>query len=202
MTDPLERLIAIFEKFPGIGPRQAGRFVQFLLRLSQSARSDLARAIEGLGSSVRECSECMRHHSGKRGTCSLCENPARDSALLAVVGSDTDLLAMERSGIYRGRYFVLGGTVSLASEKMSGLRLRELIAHIPKLVKSGLKEIILAFPANPEGDATSIRLKEELAALAKEYSLAVTSLGRGLSTGSEIEYADPDTIKSALEGRR
>ena len=202
MTDPLERLTEIFEKFPGIGPRQAGRFVQFLLRLSQSSRNDLARAIEGLGSSVRECSECMRHHSAKRGTCSLCENSERDVKLLAVVANDTDLLAMERSGTYRGRYFVLGGTVSLASEKMSGLRLRELIAHIPKLVKNGLKEIILAFPANPEGDATSVRLKEELTAFAKEHSLAVTSLGRGLSTGSEIEYADSDTIKSALDSRR
>jgi len=202
MTDPLERLTEIFEKFPGIGPRQAGRFVQFLLRLSQSSRNDLARAIEGLGSSVRECSECMRHHSAKRETCSLCENSERDVKLLAVVANDTDLLAMERSGTYRGRYFVLGGTVSLASEKMSGLRLRELIAHIPKLVKNGLKEIILAFPANPEGDATSVRLKEELTAFAKEHSLAVTSLGRGLSTGSEIEYADSDTIKSALDSRR
>jgi len=132
----------------------------------------------------------------------MCENPERDRTLLAVVANDTDLLAMERSGTYRGRYFVLGGTVSLASEKMSGLRLRELVAYIPKLAKAGLKEIILAFPANPEGDATSIRLKEELASLAKEYSLAVTSLGRGLSTGSEIEYADPDTIKSALDSRR
>ncbi|MDO8521894.1 MAG: toprim domain-containing protein [bacterium] len=200
--DSIEKLSALFEKFPGIGPRQAGRFVQFLLRLSQGSRNELARAIEGLGSSVHQCTECMRHHSGKRGTCSMCENPGRDSKLLAVVASDTDLLAMERSGTYRGKYFVLGGTVSLASEKMGGLRLRELIAHIPKLVKSGLKEIILAFPANPEGDATSIRLKEELAALAKENSLAVTSLGRGLSTGSEIEYADPDTIKSALDSRR
>ncbi|MEK7107072.1 MAG: toprim domain-containing protein, partial [Patescibacteria group bacterium] len=142
------------------------------------------------------------HHSGKHGACSICENPQRDTTLLAVVANDTDLLAMERSGTYRGQYFVLGGTVSLASEKMSGLRLRELIAHIPKPVKSGLKEIILAFPANPEGDATSIRLKEELASLAKEHSLSVTSLGRGLSTGSEIEYADPDTIKSALDSRR
>lgn len=200
--DPIEKLIAIFEKFPGIGPRQAGRFVQFLLRLPQSFRKDLARAIESLSSSVHQCTECMRHHSGKHGACSLCENRERDGTLLAVVTSDTDLLAMERSGTYRGRYFVLGGTVSLASEKMSGLRLRELIAHIPKLVKSGLKEIILAFPANPEGDATSIRLKEELARLAKEHSLSVTSLGRGLSTGSEIEYADHDTIKSALDSRK
>jgi recombination protein RecR len=122
--------------------------------------------------------------------------------LLAVVANDTDLLAMERSGTYRGRYFVLGGTVSLASEKMKGLRLRELVAYVPKLVKGGLKEIILAFPANPEGDATSVRLKEELASLGTEHSLAVTSLGRGLSTGSEIEYADSDTIKSALDSRR
>mgnify|MGYP001586183032 CR=1 FL=1 len=202
MVDPIEHLVSVFERFPGIGPRQAGRFVQFLLRSSQSTRAELARAIESLGSSVHQCAECMRHHSGKRGTCSICANPERDSTLLAVVANDTDLLAMERSGTYRGHYFVLGGTVSLASEKMSGLRLRELIARVPKLVKGGLKEIILAFPANPEGDATSIRLKEELAALAKEHSLAVTSLGRGLSTGSEIEYADPDTIKSALDSRR
>ncbi len=200
--DAIEKLSALFEKFPGIGPRQAGRFVQFLLRSPQSARTNLARAIEGLSASVHQCTECMRHHSGKHGACSICENPQRDTTLLAVVANDTDLLAMERSGTYRGQYFVLGGTVSLASEKMSGLRLRELIAHIPKPVKSGLKEIILAFPANPEGDATSIRLKEELASLAKEHSLSVTSLGRGLSTGSEIEYADPDTIKSALDSRR
>src|SRR3989338_8834479 len=195
--DSIEKLIAIFEKFPGIGPRQAGRFVQFLLRLSQGSRNDLARAIESLGSSVRQCTECMRHHSGKRGACSLCENPARDSALLAVVANDTDLLAMERSGTYRGRYFVLGGTVSLALEKKNSLRLREMIACVPKLAKNGLKEIILAFPANPEGDVTAIHLKEDLAATAQEHKLIITSLGRGLSTGSEIEYADPDTIKNA-----
>lgn len=200
--DSIEKLTAIFEKFPGIGPRQAGRFVQYLLRMPQSVRSNLARAIDGLSASVYQCTECMRRHSGKRGACSLCGNSGRDNTLLAVVANDTDLLAMEKSGTYRGRYFVLGGTISLASEKMNGLRLHELIAHVPKLAKGGLKEIILAFPANPEGDATSVRLKEELSALAKEHSLAVTSLGRGLSTGSEIEYADPDTIKNALAGRK
>ncbi|KKU27164.1 MAG: Recombination protein RecR [Candidatus Magasanikbacteria bacterium GW2011_GWA2_46_17] len=200
--DSIEKLSAIFERFPGIGPRQAGRFVQFLLRSSQKSRAELARAIESLNASVHQCTECMKHHSGKHEACSICENPERDRALLAVVASDTDLLAMERSGTYHGGYFVLGGTISLASEKMNGLHLRELIASIPKRAKNGLKEIILAFPANPEGDATSIRLKEELVALAKEHSLAVTSLGRGLSTGSEIEYADPDTIKSALDSRK
>ncbi|MDO8552144.1 MAG: toprim domain-containing protein [bacterium] len=200
--DSIEKLSSIFEKFPGIGPRQAGRFVQFLLRSSQRTRAELAAAIESLSAAVHQCLECMRYHSGKRAICSICENLERDSTLLAVVANDTDLLAIERSGTYRGKYFVFGGTVSLASEVLSGLRLRELIAYVPKLAKGGLKEIILAFPANPEGDATSIRLKEELESLAKGHSLRVTSLGRGLSTGSEIEYADPDTIKSALDSRR
>ena len=200
--DPIERLTAIFERFPGIGPRQAGRFVQFLLRSPQGLRRELASGVEGLNASVHQCLECMRYHTGKKGACAICENSKRDSSLLVVVANDTDLLAMERSGTYRGKYFVLGGTVSLASEKMNGLRVRELIAYAPKLAKSGLKEIILAFPANPEGDFTAVRLKEDLASIALEHKLLITSLGRGLSTGSELEYADPDTIKSALDSRR
>lgn len=200
--DPIERLTAIFEKFPGIGPRQAGRFVQFLLRSPQGLRRELASMVNDLNASVHQCPDCMRYHTGKKGVCSICENPKRDNALLAVVANDTDLLAMERSGTYRGQYFVFGGTVSLASEKMNGLRLRELIVRIPKLAKSGLKEVILAFPANPEGDVTAIRLKEDLAPIALEHKLVITSLGRGLSTGSELEYADHDTIKSALDSRR
>ena len=106
--------------------------------------------------------------------------------------------AIERSGTFRGRYFVLGGTISLASEQMTGLRVKELIRTIKDRFE--LNEIILAFPANPEGDATAIRLREEINA---EYPLVtVTALGRGLSTGSELEYADPETIKSALASRR
>src|SRR3989344_5346013 len=118
--DPIERLTAIFEKFPGIGPRQAGRFVQFLLRSPQGLRRELGSGVESLSASVHQCPECMRYHTGKKGSCSICENPKRDSSLLAVVANDTDLLAMERSGTYRGRYFVLGGTVSLSSERRFG----------------------------------------------------------------------------------
>ncbi|MEK7132739.1 MAG: toprim domain-containing protein [Patescibacteria group bacterium] len=200
--DSIEKLSAIFEKFPGIGPRQAGRFVQFLLRSPQSIRAELASAVDDLSSSVHRCPLCMRHHSGKDSACSICESDRRDRALLAVVANDTDLLAVERSGTFHGLYFVLGGTVSLASEKMNGLHLRELIASIPKQAKNGLKEIILAFPANPEGDATTIKLKEELEGIAKEHAISITVLGRGLSTGSELEYADSDTIKNAIESRK
>ncbi|OGG71285.1 hypothetical protein A3F27_02095 [Candidatus Kaiserbacteria bacterium RIFCSPHIGHO2_12_FULL_53_13] len=200
--DPIDRLTAIFERFPGIGPRQAERFVHFLLRASPAIRRELTDAVSGLGGSVHRCSECMRFHSGARDVCSMCANKERDAGLLAVVSSDADLQALERSGTYRGRYFVLGGTISLASEKTSGLRIRELLASIPERAKNGLREIILAFPANPEGDATAIRVREEMTTLASTHQFSITALGRGLSTGSELEYADPDTIKNALAGRK
>ncbi|HUO50548.1 MAG TPA: toprim domain-containing protein [Candidatus Paceibacterota bacterium] len=200
MSDPIERLTELFEKFPGIGPRQAQRFVQFLLRSSPAARREMVDAIQHLGGSVHQCQSCMRFFAGEGKICSICSNDARDRAQLAIVASDADLSALERSGTYRGMYFVLGGTVSLASEKMTGLRTKELLASIPARAKTGLNEIILAFPANPEGDATATRLREEIAA---QYPvLEITTLGRGLSTGSELEYADPETLKSALENRR
>jgi recombination protein RecR len=97
---------------------------------------------------------------------------------------------------------VIGGTISLASEKTSHLRIPALLHSIPSRIEAGLKEIILAFPANPEGDATMVRLREALAPLSVIHGFKVSALGRGLSTGSELEYADPDTIQSAFENRR
>jgi len=132
----------------------------------------------------------------------MCANPERSAGVLAVVASDVDLAALERSGTFRGYYFVLGGTISLASEKTSGLRVKQLVDSIAARATSGLKEIILAFPANPEGDVTATHVREKLEGIAVTNSISITSLGRGLSTGSELEYADPETIKSALESRR
>jgi recombination protein RecR len=199
--DPLERLTEIFEKFPGIGPRQAQRFVQFLLRSSPGLRRDLMDGVRDLSSSVHQCPECMRYSASKQGLCSICADTHREP-LLAIIASDADLIALERSHTYKGRYFVLGGLISLASDKTNGLRIKDLLASIPKRVTHDLKEIILAFPANPEGDATAIRVRDELEKAAAEHGLTITKLGRGLSTGSELEYADPDTLKSALENRR
>ena len=201
--NPIDRLTRLFERFPGIGPRQAGRFVQFLLRSSAATRRELVEALESLGSSVRQCPQCMRFHSGTQKICGICSDPQRDAASLAVVASDTDLAALERSGTYRGHYFVLGGTIFLASEKTSGLRIKQLLSHINDLRNryTEFKEIILAFPANPEGDATAVRIREEMFDLVGR-TLKVTSLGRGLSTGSELEYADPDTIHQALANRQ
>jgi len=198
--DPIERLSRLFERFPGIGPRQANRFVQFLLRGSPAARREFIEAVQALQSGVHQCPECKRYHAGERAVCGICANHERDASRLAVVASDADLLAVERSGTFNGKYFVLGGTISLASEKTSGLRLDDLLASLADRMDGGLKEAILAFPANPEGDATAVRIREELIAASPE--LRVTALGRGLSTGSELEYADPETIKSALDSRR
>lgn len=202
MSDPIDHLSSLFEKFPGIGPRQAQRFVHFLLRSSPTYRKEMGEAIRDLTGSVHQCSECHRYFAGTTAICSICSNHNRDPHALAIVASDADMLALERAGEYRGHYFVLGGTISLANERANHLRISDLLSHVPIRIKKGLNEIILAFPANPEGDATAIRVREELEELAHTHSITVTSLGRGLSTGSELEYADPETLKNALASRR
>lgn len=201
--DTIERLIALFEKFPGIGPRQAQRFVQYLLKISPVTRRELSEAIRRLSGDVHQCVECLRYHSHKNKICSICADAGRDSAMLAIVANDVDLSALEKSGSYKGRYFVLGGTVSLGSDKRNGLRVKELLARISDLRSryGDFKEVILAFPANPEGDATAALLRESLMEI-RSPSMKTSTLGRGLSTGSELEYADPDTLKNALENRR
>lgn len=198
--DPIERLSELFEKFPGIGPRQAQRFVQYLLKISPTMRKELVDAIQKLSASVHQCSECMRFHSERVKVCSICADAGRDGAMLAIVANDVDLSALEKSGTYKGRYFVLGGTIALGAESTNGLRIKQLLSSLPDRIKKGLTEIILAFPANPEGDATAVRLREEIINL-QNPNVKITTLGRGLSTGSELEYADLDTLKSALENR-
>lgn len=206
--DTIERLSALFEKFPGIGPRQAGRFVQFLLRNSSATRRELAELIQELGKAVSQCETCMRYHGGKGTTCSICASKGRDAGFLMIVANDADLAALEKSKTYNGLYFVLGGTLALGAEKTNGLRTKQLLASLPERKRGGLKEIILAFPANPEGDATGDYVREKLIITANDghdghdVSIIITTLGRGLSTGSELEYADAETIKSALESRR
>jgi recombination protein RecR len=192
--DPLSTLSSIFERFPGIGPRQAFRFVQFLLR-HPAVRRELADALSRLGSSVHQCPQCRRFHAGAHALCNLCTNPVRDDTTLAIVAHDADVLALERSGTFRGRYFVLGGLISLSSERAPHLAFDEL-----KRLQNEKRfaEIILAFPVNPEGDTTALKVREVLG----ELGVRLTMLGRGLSTGSELEYADPETLKTALENRR
>ena len=198
--DTIERLTAIFEKFPGIGPRQAGRFVHYLLRSSSAFRADLSKSIEMLSGNVKQCAECCRFHDGSKPVCGRCSAVTRDRTLLMIVATDADANAIERTHIYNGAYFILGGTVSLGNERNSRIRESDLAKRVEGH-SDELREIIFAFPANVEGDTTASRVHELLRPLIKDTQIFVSTLGRGLSTGAELEYADPDTIKNALKSR-
>jgi recombination protein RecR len=192
--NPIDRLTEAFEKFPGIGPRQARRFVQYLLSAAPGSRSDIAEQIKALGQSTAQCKSCFRWFVGTSGLCPICADTHRDTSTLFVVEKDADIDNVERSG-FRGTYFVLGGTVPLAADEPARhIRLRELQKRIGE---NKLSEIILGLSATTEGDHTRNLLQEILGA----SGIKISSLGRGLSTGSELEYADPDTIEQALENR-
>lgn len=202
----IDRLTAGFERFPGIGPRQARRFVQFLLRERSAFRLALAEDIKKLGANTFECKECFRwsvKNGDKQDTCSICSNKNREKSILFIVEKDADLENVEKSG-FRGVYFVLGGTIPLASEEpQKHIRLHELIKRIEhdgsKLI---LNEVILGLSATTEGDHTRLLIQEKLLPMSQGFNFKLSSLGRGLSTGSELEYADPDTIASALSSRQ
>ena len=204
--DSIERLIELFEKFPGIGPRQARRFVHYLLSERPAGRSDLASAIRDLGQHTAQCKECYRwfvkNETSPAGLCNICSAPGRDRATLFVVEKDADIENIERSG-FRGLYFCLGGTIPLASEEIPKyVRVHELVSRIDRDgSKASLKEVILGLSATTEGDHTRLLLQEKIMPMAEGFNFKISSLGRGLSTGSELEYADPDTIENALKTR-
>ncbi len=201
----LEKLIAHFEKFPGIGGRQAKRFAFHILTLPKEDVSELSQLIGDLQSTVNECASCHRFFasSQKSHLCNICDNPNRDHSKLLVVAHDNDIVSIERGNIYDGLYFVLGGMVPLLhSEDSKKLRGGALKATIEARMNADLKEVILAFAVNPDGENTGRYVESIINSIAGEKSFTVSELGRGLSTGSELEYADPETIKSALTNRR
>ncbi len=201
--NPFEKLTRYFERFPGIGARQARRFVFHILTLEQGDVTELSELIRTLRLHVATCPQCFRFHSmyNNETRCVTCMSETRDISKLTIVERDTDIDAIEKSGIYDGLYFVLGGTVPLLNSqdtnKLRGGALKQLVMKR----QSELKEIILAFSINPDGENTGryveALLKEQIAS----YGIKVSHLGRGLSTGSELEYADPETIKNALRNR-
>lgn len=201
----IDKLTELFRSFPGIGPRQARRFVYYLLSRSESYSDELINAIEGLKSEISQCAECQRffvkNGSGSN-TCATCRDDTRDNSLLMIVPRDVDLEAVEKSGSYHGYYFVLGGVVPiLEKEPEKRIRVRELMRRVEKGQQNGLTEIILAMNANNDGENTAEYLKEKLSTTSQGNSLVISTLGRGLSTGAELEYADPETLKNALMHR-
>lgn len=199
----IEKLATYFQTLPGIGPRQAKRFVYFLLRQDPASLRDMAQLIEGLRRTIAECTQCHRFFEadGYGPVCDICSSPNRDKTLLMVVEKDVDLDAIEKSGVYDGLYFVLGGTVPLMEPSPAHpIRIDALVAHVKNT--TGLSEIIIATGAHPEGEATADQVRSLLAPLAEHKHFSLTLLGRGLSTGTELEYSDRDTIRNALQNRR
>jgi recombination protein RecR len=191
---PLARLVGELEKLPGIGPKSAQRVAFYLLRIPQDEARQLADAILEVKERITTCSICFNFTD--QPVCDICKNDRRDSSLLCVVAEPRDLLAMERTNEFVGRYHVLGGVIS----PMEGigpemLRVRELIERIQQ---QDVKEVILATNPTVEGDTTAMYL----ARLIKPFGTKVSKIAFGLPMGGDLDYADQATLVQALEGRR
>jgi recombination protein RecR len=202
----LNRLAELFERFPGIGPRQARRFVYFLLRQSNPYLEELVEAIRDAKKNVKLCSMSYVYFYAENPNetlSPLARDESRDKTKLLVVEKDSDVENIERIGGYNGHYFVLGGIIPVLDNRPpeDRIRLRELQEVVRIRSKEGLKEIILATSATSEGDATLSSVRTLLEPLSNELSFTISTLGRGLSTGTELEYIDRDTLSSALENR-
>ena len=197
--DHIEELARALARLPGIGPRQGKRFVYYLLAVPPLERAKLAELIASLGKDVRQCPDCLRFYNGSTAVvCNYCSDKTRDDSLLMIVEKDQDLAAVERAGTYRGRYFVLGGVLTLTGK--GAIREKELLNIVKKRLKNGLKEIVLALSATSEGEHTIDRVRELLAPW--RDSVKTSMLGRGLATGSELEYSDAETLRAALTNRK
>ncbi|MBU3926106.1 recombination mediator RecR [Patescibacteria group bacterium] len=188
----LEKLIDIFIKFPGIGPRQAKRFAYFLAGQNAKFIKNFSDLLLEIKKEIKQCPSCFRFFSGNQ--CEICTSVGRDKNILMIVEKDVDLENIEKSGIYNGKYFVLNGTLSLTNNHVDKLRFKELFE---KVKKEQPQEIIIALSVNPEGENTALYIIKILEPLSKK----ITRLGRGLSTGTELEYSDKDTIDNAFKNR-
>jgi len=192
----IQKLIDLFSKFPTVGPRTAARFVFYLLKLSKEEIDKLISSISELKNKIKICKLCFNPFEGEGEVCSICGDQTRDKSLLCIVEKESDLTVIENIKKYKGLYFILGGTVSTFKkadvEKLRIDKLKE------RAKNSEAKEIIIAINPTTEGEATALYLERTLKPLGKK----ITRLGRGLPVGGELEYADEETLGSALEGRK
>jgi recombination protein RecR len=191
---PVQALIDELGRLPGIGPKSAQRIAFYLLKADPQDAKRLAAAIEDAKARVTWCRRCYNLAEGE--LCSFCRDERRDTHVVAVVEEPRDIVAIERTGEFRGRYHVLQGAISpIEGIGPEQLRVKELLARIPD---EGISEVILATNPNIEGEATAMYL----ARLLKPLGLTVTRIASGLPVGGDLEYADEVTLGRALEGRR
>lgn len=190
----IERLIGLLAKLPGLGPRSARRAVLHLIKRREALAEPLAKAMADALKSIKRCRECGNLDG--QDPCALCADPRRDGSLICVVEDVADLWALERAAGYRGRYHVLGGTLSA----LDGVGPEDL--DIPGLVRrieaGGVEEVILALSATVDGQTTAHYLTDRLAGT----GVRVTELAHGVPVGGELDYLDDGTLSAALRDRR
>ena len=188
------RLINELARLPGIGPKSASRLTFYLLRVQDNQAAELAEALQALKASTRLCSVCF--NITEEEPCPLCQDESRDAELLCVVEEPLDLVAIERSRAFSGRYHVLHGAISpVEGIGPEDLKIAELVARVEK---EQFREIIIATNATLEGDSTALYLQRRLAA----GGARLTRLARGLPVGGDLEYTDEITLSRAMEGRQ
>jgi len=203
--DPIEKLAQYFKEFPGIGERQSKRFVYFLLHKNPNYVKELGENILTLKNLIHQCPSCFLFFRGdKDQLCDVCKNIKTDKTSLLIIEKDADYENIKRSKNYGGMYFILGGLVPIVTETTPNfVRINELIKTVEERAKNHrLKEVIIALSLNPQGEHTDMYLREKLSPLEEKYKFKIVSLGRGLSTGTELEYSDSETIKNALLNRQ
>ena len=213
----IEKLVQIFSNFPGIGPRQARRFVYYLLTRTDNTLKELSKNISDLKNGVTMCTDCHRFFDSPRRSfseggqkqptlCKICSDQTRDHSILMLVQRDIDLESVEKNGGFNGVYFVLGGLIPiLEKEPEKRIRIKELKNFIALRQAQGekekIKEIILGMNWNPEGENTGDYVKKVIEPETSKHKIKISHLGKGLSMGTELEYADSETMKNALRNR-
>jgi len=193
LPEPVSNLIEAFSRLPGVGPKTASRLTYFLLRAPDDVSTGLATALNDLKSKTQFCSVCGNITVDD--PCGICADNKRDGTLVAVVEEPLDVLAIERTGGYTGKYHVLHGAISPVNGiGPDDLRIKELVQRVNK---GEILEVIVATNPGMEGDATAMFIQREL----QGKGAKVTRLARGLPVGGDLEYVDPVTLMRALQGR-
>lgn len=196
LPESIQSLITALERLPGIGPKSASRLAFYLLRVPDEIAQDLSNALANLKLNTAFCPECFNIMEAGRERCEICESPKRDSSIICVLEEALDVLALERTGGFNGKYHVLQGVLSpIEGIGPDDLKIKQLVARV---ANGGVKEIILATNPSMEGDATAQYLQTQL----RNYDVHVTRLARGLPVGGDLEYADQNTLLRALSGRQ
>jgi len=196
LPEPIQNLINALERLPGIGPKSASRLAFFLLRAPEDVSQNLAEALTDLKNKIAFCQECYNITVAGRERCEICASDQRDGAVICVVEEPLDVLALERTGGYQGKYHVLHGVLSpIEGIGPDDLKIRPLVERV---MRGGVEEIILATNPSMEGDATALYLRQQL----QPFGVHLTRLARGLPVGGDLEYADQNTLLRALSGRQ